>query len=295
MEFDRPIMIVCTGRSGSTVFYRMIARHKDVGWLSSYNQAAPSLLWVSLFSNLYRLNIFDKYRHAKFFPKPFSPYKFWERYLPGITRHDRPLLPADVPPESIAPLRRDIQRILKYQGRKRFLLKVTGWARMAYFEQIFPGLRFIYIKRDPISVVSSWLNAGWLNVSGEYGTNEWEWGEVPEKYARIYHELGGGPVLSAAIKTQLDIDDIRRNIAMFPGRCYEIQYEEFVTDPVGYMRQVIDFCELDWDAQYEKIVRSYKIYNYADRWKKYISEENGRLLREFYLRANEESPIYVAE
>ncbi|NIM61440.1 MAG: hypothetical protein GTO30_07225, partial [Acidobacteria bacterium] len=61
-----------------------------------------------------------------------------------------------------------------YQGRTRFLLKVTGWARMAYFARVFPDIRFLYLKRQPISIVASWLKAGWLNVTGEIGSDQWE-------------------------------------------------------------------------------------------------------------------------
>jgi hypothetical protein len=116
---NRPIVIVSAGRSGSTMYYRMIARHRDLGWLSSYNQALPSQTWVALFSRLYGRGIFDGVKHEYWFPKPFSPYRFWGRHLPGITRHDRPLTAADVPEAAIDPLRRTISRVVRYQGRKR--------------------------------------------------------------------------------------------------------------------------------------------------------------------------------
>jgi len=91
-EIKNPIMIVCTGRSGSTMYYRQLARHKDVGWLSTYNEFLPKQIWLSKVSNSYRMKIFDKIKNQKLFPKPFSPYHFWEQFLPGIARHDRPSL-----------------------------------------------------------------------------------------------------------------------------------------------------------------------------------------------------------
>jgi hypothetical protein len=165
-------------------------------------------------------------------------------------------------------------------------MKVTGWARMAYFNRIFPDIRFIYLKRNPLDVVSSWIQAGWLNVTGRLDDGSWEWGEVPEAYRHIWKDLGASPLLSAAVKTQLDRDDLRRNIAQFPGRCYELNYEDLVIQPYEYLRQTLEFCELEWYDHFENIIRATQIRNYSDRWKSYLSEEEGTLLREFFRRAD---------
>ena len=285
VKLDNPIMIVCAGRSGSTMFYRVIARHRELGWLSSWNQAVPSQPWVSIFSRLYGVSALHGARHAYWFPKPFSPYRFWDRYLPGIARHDRPLVPDDVPEQVIEPLRCAIARTLRLQGANRFLFKVTGWARMAYFNRVFPDLRFIHLRRRPIAIVASWLKAGWLNVTGDLEGDAWEWGSVPQRYLEIYRELGGGGVLSAAVKTQLDVDDIRRNVAMFPGCCYELDYEELVLDPYRYFRETLEFCDLEWDDEFERVVARTGIRNYADRWKKQIPDEDAARIQEFFDRA----------
>ncbi len=283
-EIKDPIMICCTGRSGSTMFYRILARHKDLGWLSTLNQAFPGQTWMAVFHNLYRLGVFDNIRDAKYFPKPFSPYNFWKQFLPDITRHDAPLLAEEVPAGAIEPLRRTIIKILWLQNRPRLLFKVTGWARMAYFDRVFPNLRFIYLKRDPKDVVASWVRAGWLNVTGAVGGDDWEWGEVPDDYRAIYEDLGSPPVLSGAIKTQIDRDDIRRNVAMFPGRCYELNYEDLIAEPRKYFQEALDFCELTWDDDFERAFRAAEIRNYKSRWKQYVSKEDGELLVEFYDR-----------
>lgn len=277
-------MVVCAGRSGSTLYYRVIARHRDVGFLSSWHQAVPRATWLAAFSRLYGRRPFERIKHAFWFPKPFSPYRFWDRYLPGIARHDRPLVPSDVPEASIEPLRRDVARILRLQGRSRFILKVTGWARMAYFDRVFPNLRFVHLRRRPISIVASWLKAGWLNVTGEIGGPDWEWGAVPEPYMEIYRAMGAGPVLSAAVKTQLDIDDIRRNVALFPGRVYELDYEDLVKEPMRYFRETLAFCELDWYDGFERIVTEAGIRDFGDRWKEQIAPDQAAAILEFFDR-----------
>jgi hypothetical protein len=288
-QLDRPIMVACAGRSGSTLYYRLLARHRDVGFLSTYHQIAPAFPWVAVCSRLYGRRPFERVKHAYWFPKPFVPYNFWKRYLPNIARHDRALGPEDVPDEAIVPVRRAISRILRLQGRTRFLMKFTGWARMAYFDRVFPTLRFIHLRRRPISVVASWLKAGWLNVTGEIGGDRWEWGPVPESHMRIYRDLGGGPVLSAAVKTQLDMDDLRRNVAQFPGRVYELDYESMVNDPMRYFRESLDFCELEWDEYYQRVIEEAGIRDYGDRWKQQIPPDDAVLVQRFFDRVAEEN------
>ncbi len=279
-----PIVIASAGRSGSTLYYRLLARHRDLAWLSTYNQMLPSLTWVSVLSRLYARPALARFRDERYFPKPFSAYRLWARYLADVARHDRPLVAADVADEAIDPLRRTISRIVRYQGKPRFLMKVTGWARMGYFNRVFPDALFIYLRRDPVAVVESWVRAGWLNVTSALDSEQWEWGEVPDAYRRLWSELGGDPLLSAAVKTQLDIDDLRRNARMFPRRCFELSYEDLIADPVHWLRRTATFCGLEWYGEFENTVRSTIVHNHASRWRGFLSEEDGRRLREFFAR-----------
>lgn len=285
MEIEKPIIMVGTGRCGSTMLHRLLARHEDVGWLSTFNEVFPTQTWLSVFSYLYRTGLPDKVKYLPFFPKPFEAYKFWEHYLPGFSRRDKPQTAEDVPSHAIEPVRRAIWQVLRAQNKKRFLAKVTGWSRIAYFNQIFPDARFIFLNREPRSVVSSWVQAGWLDVTSGLDSETWQWGEVPEAYYYLWRELGATPILSAAVKIQLDLDDIRKNVAWFGDRCYELQYEALIAEPLKQLRALTAFCELDWTQQFEDEVSKMTFYNPVDKWKKYLTEEEGDLILEFFKRA----------
>lgn len=282
---EAPIFIVGTGRCGSTVFHRILARHPEAGWLSPYNEVLPSQTWLSAFSNLYRSPLPERVRHARVFPKPFEAYRFWDHYLPGFSRRDRPLTADDVPDQGIDPVRRAVSQVLRAQRRPRFLGKVTGWSRIGYLNRVFPDARFIALKREHRSVVSSWAQAGWLDVTSDLDSERWQWGEVPDHYRRLWRELGGGPILSAAVKVQLDLDDIERNVEQVPGRCFELHFEELISRPRESLRAVTEFCGLRWDDRWDAEVSGLRFHDPTGKWKRYLSEEEGDRLLEFFARA----------
>ena len=281
---NEPVIMVGTGRCGSTMLHRLVALHDDVGWLSTFNETFPRQEWLSAFSRLYRLPLPLGVRHLRAFPKPFEAYRFWETYLPGFSRRERPQAADDVPAEAIEPVRGATGRVLAYQSKARLLAKVTGWSRIAYFDRIYPDARFIHLRREPRAVVSSWVQAGWLDVTSPPDSDSWQWGEVPLHYLDAWRELGGDATLTAALKTRLDLDDIRANMALFPDRCHELEYEELISDPLPSLRRLCDFAELEWTPSFERVVTGMRFHNPTEKWKRYLSEEQGARILEFMRR-----------
>jgi hypothetical protein len=101
----------------------------------------------------------------------------------------------------------------------------------------------------------------------------------------LWKDLGGGALLSAAVKTQLDMDDLRANAGMFPGRCFELSYEDLIADPVRWLKRTTSFCGLPWYEQFEATVRSTIVHNHAQRWRRFLSDEDGERLRTFFTQA----------
>lgn len=282
----QPIVIVGTGRCGSTLLHRLLARHDDVGWLSSHNEVLPEQTWLAVFSPLYRAPLPDRVKRAKAFPKPYEAYRFWEHYLPGFSRRDKPQTADDVFEPGVEPVRRATSRIVALQRRSRLLVKVTGWSRIAYFDRIYPDARFVSLRRDPRAVVSSWIEAGWLDVTSRPDSQLWQWGEVRPELMELWREFGGGPMLSAALKIRLDLEDIAANMAMFPDRCHELSYEALVRTPEPTLRELCEFCDLPWTRGFERTIQRVGFYDSTGKWREHLSEEEGDRLLEFMRRAD---------
>lgn len=282
---QRPLILVGTGRCGSTLLYRLLARHDELGWISSANEVLPAQPSLAALSRLYHAPLPLRLKEGKAFPKPFEAYRFWEHYLPGFSRRERPQTAADVPAERVAPVRRATAQVLRYQGRSRLLVKVTGWSRIAYFDRIYPDARFVSLRRDPRSVVSSWIKAGWLDVTSPPDSERWQWGEVPAQLYDLWRELGGGPVLSVALKIRLDLDDIDANMALFPDRCHEVWYEDLITQPQRTAREICEFAGLEWTPGFERAIDSVGFFDPSGKWRRHLSAEDGERVLEFLRRS----------
>jgi hypothetical protein len=286
LETMRPVIIVGTGRCGSTLLYRVLAQHDDLGWLSTLNEVFPRQTWLAALSPAYRWPLPTRIKDLKAFPKPYEAYRFWEHYLPGFSRRDRPLTAADAPPEGIPQVRRATTRVLRAQGKRRLLVKVTGWSRIAYFDRVYPDASFVFLSRDPRAVVSSWLRAGWLDVTSPPESESWEWGEVPGSYLDIWRDLGGQATLSAAVKIRLDLDDIARNAALFPGRCFEVSYEELLDEPETILRSLCRRYDLPWTQHFQRVIRRTRFYDSRQKWRQHLTDEEAERILEFFQRAD---------
>jgi hypothetical protein len=281
-----PLIIVGTGRCGSTLLHRLLALHDELGWISTFNETFPTQTWLSVFSELYRTPIPGRIKGLKAFPKPYEAYRFWDHYLPGFSRRDRPHTAEDVPAAGVVPVRRATERLLSFQRRGRLLVKVTGWSRIAYFDRIYPTALFISLRRDPRSVISSWIRAGWLDVTSAPGSAGWQWGEVRPEHLELWRELGGGPLLSAALKIRLDLEDISSNMALFPDRCQEHTYEDLISRPSATLRAICEFAGLPWTPGFDRTIAATRFFDSTGKWRDHLTDEQGALVMEFMRRAD---------
>ena len=146
MRITKPIIIVGTGRCGSTLFHRLLAKHPQLMWLSplcykypdrpGWNRMAVTVMDNPLLSRLFGEKI-----------RPGENYRFWDKYAYGFSEPCRDLVRSDVTPRVKKQVRAALESMLTAR-RNRLLIKITGWPRIGFLNEIFEDAKFIHVLRD---------------------------------------------------------------------------------------------------------------------------------------------------
>lgn len=258
------VFIVGTGRCGSSFVHEILAKHKDVGFVSNIDDNIPMLNLKGRWNSaIYRspLGSFTKKGKLRFAPS--EAYKLISRKVsPAYARSCRDLLPEDVTPV----LERDFKNFFKgrntAQDKQVFTHKYTGWSRMGFFSKIFPDAKFIHIVRDGRAVSSSWLRMQWWGGFG--GPENWLWGKLPEKYDNEWIASGRSFVRLAGIGWKLMLDSYESSMQGLPGDKYhQIRYEDFLEEPEECIRKILSICELEWSSDFKNSFEKHEIVNDA--------------------------------
>lgn len=143
-----PIFIVGTGRSGTTIFSKMLKDHPNVTWLSSFNKRFPERPYLNRFA--------FRALHYPFFSKvlqklvyPSEAYSYWDRLFTGFSLPCRDLLADDVTIRETKAFHKAVLNVL-LENHDRFLAKITGWPRIGFLQEIFPDAKFIHVIRTVV-------------------------------------------------------------------------------------------------------------------------------------------------
>lgn len=268
MRITKPIIIVGTGRCGSTLFHRLLAKHPQVMWLSplcykypdrpAWNRLAVTAMDQPLLNRLFGGKI-----------RPGENYRFWDKYAYGFSEPCRDLVPTDVSARVKKQVRAAFEPMLTAK-RNRLLIKITGWPRIGFLNEIFEDAKFIHVLRDGRAVASSLLHVNFWR--GWYGPQGWRAGLLSpedqatwESYDRSFTALAG---LEWRIQMRA-MEAARRQLDA--GRFYEVKYEEFCEHPLESFREVLEFAELSQSAEFERHVRATSIRSTSNRWRDDLS------------------------
>jgi LPS sulfotransferase NodH len=134
-DIDRPIFIVGPHRSGTTLLYRILSRHPDVGYFTPLNKRLPSLPRLS-----HLLTGFIKPDY------PVEAQSVRDRFKKG----DFDVMVAgDAPGDVVVWYRRLVTRVLELRVATQFLSKYPRLSlRLAWIDAIFPDAIFIHMTRN---------------------------------------------------------------------------------------------------------------------------------------------------
>lgn len=286
VEGKSPIFIVGAGRTGTTVFHRMLSEHPHLAWLPGrISSTFPNRLELSrlvmkgldypLLGELLKRRI-----------KPGESYPFWEQHCKGFSAPYRDLLAADATDKDKSHLPRTVGKILT-EERDRPLFKITGWPRIGFLSEIFEDASFVHVMRDGRAVANSMLNVYFWQ--GWKGPHHWGWGELSPAYRDEWTERGQSFVVLAAIQWKLLMDAMENaKCSISSERFLEIRYEDLCSDPVGQIQKVTQFCELEWTDGFERQIRNYRPTNTNDKYKHDLTAKQQNdleeVLRDYLMR-----------
>ena len=271
---SKPIIIVGTGRCGSTVFHRLLASHPKVMWLSGFCDRYPTRPALNRRAVL-------AVNHPLLRPilrrkvQPGECYKFWEKHAFGFSEPCRDLLRTDVSARVKKQVRAVMGEMLTLE-RDRLLIKITGWPRIGYLDEIFPDARFVHIKRDGRAVASSLLHVNFWR--GWYGPQGWRAGLLSGEDQATWEAYDRSFTVLAGLEWRIQMRAIaaaRRTLD--PARFLEVKYEDFCDHPREVARQVLDFAELPHAEALERQVQATPIRN-SQRWRDDLTAEQQQLL-----------------
>lgn len=242
-EVRKPIFIIGSGRSGSTILGTILSMHKDVGFLNE-----PKAIWHSIYP--YE-DVHANYSNDK------------ASYL---------LDASIVTPEIIRSAHRIFGGYLASVNSKRLVDKYPELIfRVPFVKKIFPDAKFIFLIRngwDTCSSIDQWSKR--KGVTDENDNHDW-WGRNNRKWNVMVDELvSRDPDLSkaekaistfsdhtqmAAVEWVVTMREGLRRMKSSSDSIYMFKYEDLCNKPRQALSSLLKFCELPDDE---------KFYEYAE-------------------------------
>lgn len=265
-----PLFLIGVGRSGSTVFQRLLGLHPRVAWLSGLAERYPhrpgwnrtllrSLEWPAVGARLRR-----RFR-------PGECWSFWESLRPGFRRPFRDLGAGDVTPRD----RRLIPPALEAMmpaSRSRMMIKLTGWPRIGFLDALFPEARFLHLVRDGRAVAASLTAVGFWR--GWAGPGQWRWGPLPPPYEALWEETGRSFVALAGLQWRYILEaTAQASAGLGPDRFLEVRYEDLCREPSSTLERVLSFAGIEASETFSRRLATFPLKSANEKWRRDLSAE----------------------
>jgi len=243
------IIINGPGRSGTTLLSKLISYHEDLAWISGWVNRYPNYTGLSRFNNLYRQQIFNvDFSKVNKMPKPDEAYGFWNYYMQNFSNNYKPTS------NEIIKTKNALENLIKVQGKKHFVTKITGGLRTSVLDKIFKEYKTIWIERDPRVVVSSYMKQRWFYKDKETEFNNLSMEDKIRFYSKYYLKIFEGS------KTA-------------PKKV--IFYEDLCEDPVAFFKDLLSHLDLEFTQWHKSKIEQQTIVkvNWSSYKEKYKDNE----------------------
>jgi hypothetical protein len=286
---EPPVFIIGFWRSGTTLLHSLMCLDPNAGYVTTFQAVFPNLVltrykWMKRFANwaLPKKRPFDSYPMDMDFPQeeefglmslqPKSIYKIF--YFP---KDYNDIYETDLHFERLSDESRKcwekeyldlIGRAMINTGGERYISKnPCNIFRIKTLTSLFPNARFIFIYRNPYTVVESVYR--FVNAILPGSELQHLGGGIPRQYfARLYRD---------SLNEYMNAKEIIR-----PGNLLEIRYEEFKERPVEFLCDIYSRFNIPGIEQVLPLMESYLANNHPDTRAAYqIPQETYQLVNKY--------------
>lgn len=279
----KPIFLIGMGRSGSSIIYDVFSQHSDLAFFSQYCTKLihfPQLTFAHRFFKTYRQKgQWQKQKTLeKIVPSPKEAYDNWE-YLCGKKFRSSFLRDIKANPQEKEKTIRYINTLLKWQGKSRFVTKLTGPPRITFINSIFDNAVFIDIVRDPRATVNSLLNVGFRKKKG-LAKMAWE-GSLVGDDLKIWESYGKSPVAILALEWRAVYKQTKEEVKnLGPSNYKRVRYEDFVEAPRTILGEIYGFSNLSYTKHVDDFISKTYLKNTNFKYKETLTKTEINIIEE---------------
>ena len=260
----KPILIIGAPGSGTTLLYQTMCSHRYLAYIN-HNMLRAGLRKHGKLVGDRRKSLYILHNIIHRDPASTLPHEadaFWMTYFRDYYNY---MAENDYTEEMAAYFRKKVLQVQNLWGRPRFVNKnLQNSFRVRLLNLIFPDAKFIHIIRDGRAVAFSLLNKKADGATSPILL-------VGFKDIRDKYQLNRSELYNYGLAWKEYVTKAREATAIAKGRYYEVRYEKFVREPYNELRNIIDFCELDWYSKFEEKIPATQ--NMNEKWKQKASKE----------------------
>ena len=267
----KPILIIGAPGSGTTLLYQTLCAHRDLAYIT-HNMLRAGLRKHGRLVGDRREALFILHNLIHRDPASTLPHEadaFWMTYFGYYDYRTE----NDYTEEMAVYFRKKVTQVQDLWDRPRFVNKnLQNSFRVKLLNLVFPDAKFIHIIRDGRAVAFSLLNKKDLGATSPIllvGFKD----ILEDKYQHKRSELYNHGLAWAEYVTKA-----REASAVAKGRYYEVRYENLVREPYEELRNIIDFCELEWYNKFEEQIPHTQ--NMNEKWRQKATKDQRRDLEE---------------
>jgi omega-hydroxy-beta-dihydromenaquinone-9 sulfotransferase len=260
----KPILIIGAPGSGTTLLHQTLCSHRDVAYVTHNMLRAGIRKHGRLVGDRRRaLLMLQNLIHRD--PASNNPLgdALWIKYFGDYNY----MTEKDYSEEMADYFRKKVLQVQNLWGRPRFVDKtLVNCFRVRLLNTIFPDAKFIHTIRDGRAVAFSILNK--IEIAGDrFALFDVGFKDIlGDKYKPDRSELYNyGLAWAEFVRKGREANAVAQN------RYYEVRYEKLVTEPYDELRNIVDFCELDWYSEFEEKIPPTQ--NMNEKWKQKASKE----------------------